>query len=69
MSQCEIEYWDSRTTQQPSEASILTEMGLVADWIETILARHGINSPRSHYSKLSFLRQAVRDHPTLRVGA
>jgi hypothetical protein len=65
MCQCEIEYCRSRATQRPAEASLLREMDVVADWIETVLARHDIASARSHYSKLSFLRQAGRDHPQL----
>jgi hypothetical protein len=67
MCQCEIEYCRSRTTHPPDEATILTEIDQVADWVENLLARHRISSERSHYSKLSFLRQSVHDHPKLLV--
>lgn len=67
MCQCEIEYCRTRTTRAPSETSVLEEIDIVADWTENLLVAHGIVSPRSHYSKLSFLRQAVEDHPDITI--
>ena len=59
MCQCEVEYNCTRTTRPPGEAEILDEMNTLATWVETILAHHGLPVARSHYSKLSFLRDAI----------
>jgi hypothetical protein len=60
MSQCEIEYWSSRTTGQPAEAEILDEMQQVGTWVEALLTEYGLPANRTHYSKRSFLRDAAR---------
>lgn len=67
LSQCEIEYCRTRTTQRPDEASILHEIDHVANWIETLLITHDITAPRGYYSKLSFLRDTLDSHPQLSV--
>ncbi|MBX7267516.1 hypothetical protein KIF24_16765 [Micromonospora sp. Llam7] len=59
MSQCEVEYCNSRTTRPPDEAEVLSEIERVAIWVGTILDDHNLPTTRSHYSKLSYLRDAV----------
>ncbi|MGH3939382.1 MAG: hypothetical protein ACRDTG_12240 [Pseudonocardiaceae bacterium] len=61
--QCELEYIKTRTAFLPRETEVLTDFDHLARWIETLLTDHHLDSHRSTYSKLSFLRDAVAGIP------
>jgi hypothetical protein len=63
--QCELEYRRSRTVLPPHQEAVLTELNQLGAWLEQFLARESINTSRGHYSKLSFLRDALASHPHL----
>lgn len=67
--QCEIEYLRTRTTIQPDEDTIMAEFPAVAEWVESFLRDQGLAYERSHYSKMSFLRDVVAARPELAVEA
>jgi hypothetical protein len=67
--QCEIEYLRSRTAITPDEDAILAEFPTVAEWVEGFLRDQGLDYERSHYSKMSFLRDVVAARPELAVEA
>lgn len=67
LSQCELEYLRSRTVVETSEQDVLDEIADIALWLEAFLREHGLSDQRGYYSKMSFLLDAVKDHPQLAV--
>ncbi|WP_051172245.1 hypothetical protein [Microbacterium indicum] len=65
MMQCELEYLRTRSVLQQNDSDVLREMETIAVWLEGVLAKSGFRTERGTYSKLSFLKQAVRDDPAL----
>jgi hypothetical protein len=63
LTQCEIEYLNTRTVFPPDEHQIITQLDEVTTWVEQVFATQGIVVERGYYSKLSFLRDAVAQHP------
>ncbi|MBN1173882.1 MAG: hypothetical protein JXA67_17045 [Micromonosporaceae bacterium] len=63
LTQCEIEYLNTRTVFPPDEQQIITQLDEVTTWVEQILTPQGLVVDRGYYSKLSFLRDAVAQHP------
>jgi hypothetical protein len=69
LSQCEVEYLRSRVAIAPDEQAVLPELAAVATWVERFLLDRGVTFERTHYSKLSFLRDAVARLPSLGLGS
>jgi hypothetical protein len=61
LSQCEVEYLRTRSVLPPDEDAVFPELELVADWTAELLDRRGQEFRRDFYSKLSFLRDVVRE--------
>ena len=60
MVQCELEYIRTRSVLAVDEADVLRELEGLAVWLEAYFVAQGIVTTRGTYSKLSFLRDAVR---------
>lgn len=58
--QCELEYIRTRSVLVTDEADVFDELEQLAQWLEGFLASEGLCTTRGTYSKLSFLRDAVR---------
>ncbi|HET8641158.1 MAG TPA: hypothetical protein VFM37_04425 [Pseudonocardiaceae bacterium] len=65
LNQCELEYLRSRTAVRPDPDAVLVEIDEIAGWLEAFLREHGLNDERGHYSKLTFLLDAVAARPAL----
>lgn len=65
LSQCEIEYLNTRTVFPPNEQQVLIDLEKITTWVQHALAKQGIFAERGYYSKLSFLRDTVTQHPNL----
>ena len=59
--QCELEYLRTRSILPLEESEVLRELDEVAFRLEGFLAAEGFPTERGVYSKLSFLRDVVRD--------
>ncbi|MBF4615497.1 hypothetical protein [Curtobacterium sp. VKM Ac-1376] len=65
MMQCELEYLRTRSVLPQNDEDVLREMESIAEWLESVLGASGFKTQRGTYSKLSFLKQAVRDDAAL----
>jgi hypothetical protein len=68
LSQCELEYLNTRTVLVPSEDAVHAEMKQLCEWLARYFRKRGIRSDLGFYSKLSFLRELADGHSaTLRT--
>ncbi len=61
--QCEVEYLRSRRVLPIDETQVLDEFHDLTTWCGHFLTDQGISSSAGYYSKLSFLRDVIRDRP------
>lgn len=55
--QCEIEYLKTRTAIYADENTVISELEIVAQWVDQLLTEAGFTPHRDNYSKLSFLHR------------